>query len=420
MTYRVELKTPHDKQQELLACFREKSRQVLRIIIRAGRRSGKTTGVSILAVEEFLKGRRILYAAPTGEQTNAFWSEVTRSLTEPVKGAFRKNEAERFIERPGTPQRIKAKTAWNADTLRGDYADVLILDEFQLMNEDAWEVVGAPMLLDNGGDAIFLYTPPSLHSRSTTKATDPLHAPKLFKRAGTSPRWKTFHFTSHANPHINPDALGDITQDMTALAHRQEILAEDVEEAPGALWTRDMIERHRWNGRPMPDLSRIVVGVDPPGGRTECGIVAAGIAPCDCKGTEEIHGFVLDDASLRAGPDQWARQAASCFHRNKADRILGETNFGGDMVEATIKTADPSVTYGNVHASRGKAVRAEPVAALYEQGRVHHVGAFPMLEDEQCGWEPGHAKSPNRIDAVVWALTDLMVKRRASSMASVL
>ena len=105
-----------------------------------------------------------------------------------------------MIERPGSDQRIRAKTAWNADTLRGDYADLLILDEWQLMNEEAWEVVGAPMLLDNNGDAVFIYTPPSLHSRSTSKARDPRHAAKLFQRAqaDTTGRWEVFHFTSQS------------------------------------------------------------------------------------------------------------------------------------------------------------------------------------------------------------------------------
>jgi hypothetical protein len=169
---------------------------------------------------------------------------VTRALQDPIKAKLLyTNQTEHVIEFPGTENRIKAKTAWNADTLRGDYADLLILDEWQLMNEEAWELVGAPMLLDNNGDAVFIYTPPSLHSRSVSKADNPQHAAKMCTKAqgDNSGRWEAFHFTSNDNPHISQEALAEITNDMTSLSYRMEILAEDVNEAPGALWTRETI-----------------------------------------------------------------------------------------------------------------------------------------------------------------------------------
>lgn len=402
--YTVHLKKPHAKQLAF------KSSKKKRRMVRAGRRGGKTTGIAIDAVEKFLDGRRVLYGAPTGDQVATFWSEIKTALAELVAaGVFVKNETNHYIERPGTKQRIRAKTCWNADTLRGDYADYLILDEWQLMNEDAWAVVGAPMLLDNNGDAVFIYTPPSLHSRSTSKATDPMHAMKHYKRAQKDPRYDTFHFTSHDNPHISEEALGEIVEDMTTLAYRQEILAEDIDEAPGALWSLAMIEASRMSGPPA-NLSRVIVGVDPPGGATECGIVAAGTAMCSCKGTPELHGFVLADASTRASPEKWAAAVSKTYHTWEADRVVAETNFGGDMVESTIKTADPFIRYHAVSASRGKAIRAEPISALSEQGRVHFVGSFPALESELTTWEPG-AKSPNRLDAMVWAMTALMRRR---------
>jgi hypothetical protein len=120
----------------------------------------------------------------TTEQIAQLWKEVKTALAGPIDaGIFSKNETEHVIERPGTDQSIKAKTAWNADTLRGDYADLLILDEWQLMDETAWEDVGAPMLLDNNGDAVFVYTPPSLRSQALSRARDPRHAAKMFKDA---------------------------------------------------------------------------------------------------------------------------------------------------------------------------------------------------------------------------------------------
>ena len=389
--------------------------QAKRKVIRAGRRGGKTVGVAIKAVLEFLAGKRVLYAVPTSDQLDRFWFEVKRALAEPLDaGLLYKNETEHIIEVPGTQNRIRAKTAWNADTLRGDYAELLILDEFQLMDEDSWGVVGAPMLLDNDGDAIFVYTPPSLHSKSVSKARDPRHAAKLFKQAqkDTTGRWQAFTFTSHDNPYISKEALAEIARDMSSMAYRQEIMAEDLDNIPGALWTRELIEKHRKEA--TPDLSRVIVGVDPPGGATECGIVVAGIARID----NQIHGYILDDRSLKASPDKWAKEVLKAIVDNKADMIVGEKNFGGDMVESTInqaaKVVHLSPRYKNVTATRGKAIRAEPVVALYEQGRIHHVGSFPQLEEEMCGWVPGETKeSPNRLDAMVWALTELIVLSRA-------
>lgn len=402
ITYKIRLRgmEKHPKQKLFVRS------PLKRKIVRAGRRGGKTTGAATLSIEQFCKGRRVLYAVPTTEQLNAFWREVTTALAEPIDaGVFKKNETEHRIELPGTLQSIRAKSAWNADTLRGDFADLLILDEVQLMAEDAWGLVGAPMLLDNNGDAVFIYTPPSFHSLGVTKARDPRWIAKLFKQHEHDRNWLCLHFTSHDNPHISAEALSAITDDMTQLAYRQEIEAEDIDEVPGALWTRDLIEKHRVHEKPER-LDRVYVGVDPPGGATECGIVAAGAALCSCKGSPEMHGFVLADSSLRDSPEKWARAAVTLFHDQNADRLVGEQNFGGDMVQSTIKTADESVPYSHVHASRGKAQRAEPIAALYEQGRVHHVGNLPKLEDEMVSWIPGVSGwSPNRMDALVWALT---------------
>jgi len=223
-TYKVKLRCPHEKQKEFIES------QAKRRIIKAGRRGGKTVGMAIEAVQKFLEGKRVLYGAPTAEQVETFWYEITQALAEPINAkVFTKNETEKAIELTGTKQRIRAKTCWNADTLRGDYADLLILDEFQLMNEDAWEVVGAPMLLDNDGDAVFIYTPPSLRSAGVTKAKDPRHASKLYQMAkeDTTGRWQAFHFTSHDNPCISAVALQELFKDMSRSSYRQEILAED-------------------------------------------------------------------------------------------------------------------------------------------------------------------------------------------------
>jgi len=400
----VRLRPPHDFQKAIL------NSAAPRKIIRAGRRGGKTVVAAVIAVRLFLDGRRILYAAPTAEQVDKFWWEVKHALSEPLDaGIFYKNETLHVIERPDTENRIRAKTAWNADTLRGDYADQLILDEWQLMDESAWEEVGAPMLLDNNGDALFIYTPPSLHSRSVSKARDPRHASKMFKKAqeDTTGRWAAFHFRSHDNPYISQQALEDLTQDMSRLSYRQEILAEDIDEVAGALWTRELLAQSRVTQ--YPTLVRVVVGVDPPGGATECGIVTVGIG-------DNGQAYILEDRTLMASPNAWADATLTAYNHNRADTIVGEQNYGGDMVESTIMQAAKSkggqmVRYKMVHASRGKAVRAEPVVAGFEQGRIHLVGELPYLEEELCTWVPGETKqSPNRMDAMVWAVTELMLQ----------
>jgi hypothetical protein len=394
----VHTREPHAKQTEFIDSTAK------RRVIRAGRRSGKTVGIAIYAVRQFLKGRRVLYATPTQEQVDAFWYEVKHALERAIdSGALYKNETLHLIEVQGTKNRIRAKTAWNADTLRGDYADDLILDEYQLMSEDAWARVGQPMLLQSNGDAAFIYTPPSIHSRSATKAKDPRHASKLFKMAAAdeSGIWETFHFTSYDNPFNERDGLALMAEGMTRLAFEQEIMAEDTDDVAGALWKHETIELSRVNK--YPELVRIVIGVDPTGGVAEAGIIAAGLGV-------NGHGYLLGDYSLAGTPKEWSNAVVSAYHIHKADRIVAEKNFGGAMVESTIRGADKDVSYKDVNSSRGKALRAEPIAALYERGMIHHVGKFDALEDEYCSWIPNmNMLSPNRLDAAVFALTELMI-----------
>lgn len=189
---------------------------------------------------------------------------------------------------------------------------------------------------------------------------------------------------------------------------RQELLGELLDEADGALWTREAIERGRV--REHPELVRIVIAIDPSvtagENSDECGIVAAGLGVDD-------HGYVLADRSGVFTADVWAHRSVSLFDDMDADRIIAEVNNGGDLVESVIRTVRHNIAYEKVHASRGKVSRAEPVAALYEQGKVHHVGGFPQLEDELTNFVPGAlAKSPNRADALVWALTWLMCGKK--------
>jgi phage terminase large subunit-like protein len=215
---------------------------------------------------------------------------------------------------------------------------------------------------------------------------------------------------------LSPEFISSIKRqfDGTRIG-RQEIHAELLEDTPGALWTLDMIDQCRIRQAPE-ELNRVVVGVDPSGGRGERGIVSAGIGQCGCKGKFEVHGFVLGDASGVYGPDTWGRAVVSEYDKRQADRVIVEKNFGGDMAAALLRTVYSALPVVEVTASRGKAIRAEPVAALYEQGKVHHVGSFETLETQMTEWTPldKDLASPDRLDALVWALTHLMVEPRGT------
>ena len=190
---------------------------------------------------------------------------------------------------------------------------------------------------------------------------------------------------------------------------RQEFDAEILEDIEGALWSRPNIDRNRIKERDLPPLVRVVVAIDPAVSSSEnsdeTGIIVAGLGDND-------EFYVLDDVSGVMSPLEWGRQAISLYNARRADRIVAEANNGGDLIERTIRSISPNVAYSKVHATKGKVVRAEPISALYEQNRVHHVGPFPRLEDQLCTFTVDFDRksmgySPDRLDALVWALTEL-------------
>lgn len=193
---------------------------------------------------------------------------------------------------------------------------------------------------------------------------------------------------------------------------RQELNGELLEDVEGALWTLAMLEDARFAGD-LPDMERVVVAVDPSGGdgpsQDEQGIVVVG------KGVDGLF-YVLDDRSCKLSPQGWASRAVKAYEDFAADRIVAEKNYGGAMVESTIRTVAPNVKVVTVTATRGKVQRAEPISALYEQHRVRHVKVFSELEDQLTTWTPAAGGSPDRLDALVWALTDLNTGGQAAAM----
>jgi phage terminase large subunit-like protein len=234
------------------------------------------------------------------------------------------------------------------------------------------------------------------------------------------PTTRTVVGTSHEN-RVNLDPTW---YEETVLSYegtrigRQEVLAEILDDFPGALWTRTMLDDAKVPASGVGDLERVVVAIDPSGTKGEdngdsVGIVVAG------KGVDGF-GYVLADRTCSLSPEGWGRRAVEAYHEFKADRIVAEKNFGGDMVRFVVQAADRNVAYEDVTASRGKVVRAEPIAALYEQERIKHAGLFPELEDQMAAFtRSGYMgdKSPDRVDALVWALSDLLLGEEKASMA---
>jgi phage terminase large subunit-like protein len=295
--------------------------------------------------------------------------------------------------------RIKLFSGEEPDRLRGPQFHGGWFDELAAFKRpDAWDQYQFGARLGQHPQTIVTTTP-----RPTKLIKD------LVERNGvTVVRGSTFDNAKN----LAPSALAELKlrYENTRLG-RQELYGEILDTVEGALWTREMIERARVTD--IPPLIRIVVAIDPAvtnnSDSDETGIVAAGI-------TSDNHYYVLSDKSLRASPDAWARQAVNLYHDLGADKIIAETNNGGDMVTLLIKQVDHSAPVKKVTATRGKQLRAEPISSLYEQGRVHHHGYFAELETQMCEWTPLSNESPDRLDALVWAITEL--NSGSSSMMS--
>jgi phage terminase large subunit-like protein len=237
---------------------------------------------------------------------------------------------------------------------------------------------------------------------TTTPKSVPLLREFLTRDDGSIVVTRGTTFENEAN--LSPRAIAEFRRMQGTRVARQELLGELLDDVEGALWHRELIEPYRVARIEREALTRVVVAIDPAvtshKDSDETGIVVAGVGP-------DGHAYVLDDLTCRLPPDGWARVAARAYEDWRADRIVAEKNMGYDLVTAVLRTVDPSLPIRLVDARVGKSARAEPISALYEQAKVHHVGAFPELEDQLCTWVPAQSASPDRLDALVWALTEL-------------
>jgi len=348
---------------------------------------------------EYGRARRIALVAPTAADVRDVMIEGVTGVLAISNPSFRP-EYHRSLRRLAWPNGSVAIgfSAEEPDRLRGPQHDAAWCDELAAWRHpEAWDNLLMGLRLGSDPRVVVTTTP-----RPTRLIRDLVRDPHAVVTRGA---------TRENAHHLAASFLTSIVKryEGTRLG-RQELEAELLEDTPGALWTRELLEAA--HAREMPALRRIVVAIDPAvsarPGADETGLVVAGLG-------EDGLAYVLEDASGHYRVEDWARRAVALYRRFQADRVIGETNNGGDLVEATLRAVDRSVSYKAVRASRGKVVRAEPVAALYEQGRVKHRGAFPALEDQMCGFtadldreSAGH--SPDRVDALVWALTELMIE----------
>src|SRR5437763_14882770 len=369
-------------------------------LLLAGRGFGKTrTGAEyVRAAVETGRAGRIALVAPTALDARAIMIEGESGLLS-VGPSHRRPHYEPSLHRL-TWSNGAVATLFSADEpnrLRGPQHDLAWCDELAAWRYPAaWDMLMFGLRLGQDPRVVVTTTP-----RPIKLLRDLLADPKVVVTRGR---------TEENKDYLAPAFLEQIVQRYrgTRLG-RQELDGELLEDMPGALWTHAIIDSARATA--APDLARVVVAIDPAVSShedaDETGIIVAG---CDRDG----HGYVLADASGRYAPAEWARAAIAAYHEHRADRVVAEVNNGGEMVEATLRVIDPSVPFTPVHASRGKVARAEPVAALYEQGRVHHLGALPLLEDQMCAFTASFDRnaagySPDRVDALVWALTDLLL-----------
>jgi len=286
------------------------------------------------------------------------------------------------------------------DRLRGPNHDAAWADELAAWrNPEAWDMLMLTLRVGKKMTRVVVTTTP----KPLPHIKDLIVKPGVHVTRGT-----TYENLDNLSPRFKEEVLA--AYQGTRLG-RQEIDAEILDDAPGALWKRSEIDKHRVTRVPkmadfLAQMKKIVVGVDPEASSTEQS-AETGIVVCG-EGLDG-EGYVLGDFTLRGTPGVWGKQAVSAYYRMQANALVGEANNGGEMVGFVLQQSDKNLPFKLVYASRGKQTRAEPVATMAEQGRIHHVGYFPELEDQLCQWTPGAEKSPDRLDAMVWAFSELFV-----------
>lgn len=380
-------------------------------LIMAGRGFGKTRAGAewVRMIAERDHSARIALVASSLHEARSVMVEGESGLMA-VSPAYLRPRYEPSLRRlvwPGGAQALLYSAA-EAEALRGPQHSHAWCDEIAKWDDNHGQ---ARRCWDNLMLGLRLGKAPQIVATTTPRAV-PLIRRLMAQAASDESVMLTRGSTLENEANLPARFIADVTSEFGGtLLGRQELDGELIDDVPGALWTRGLIEQCRETGATAA-MTRVIVGVDPPASAEgdACGIVVCGL------GDDGI-ARVLADASIeKASPQRWARAVVEASRSWSADRVVAEANQGGAMVEAVLRAANAALPLRLVHATRGKVARAEPVAALYEAGRVRHAGLFARLEDELCGLLPGGTyqgpgRSPDRADACVWALTELMLGR---------
>lgn len=374
------------------------------IIVTKGRRFGATKGAANALIEFCLQGKKVLW----GDTING---NIDRYFDRYIEPELRTNKIEHRYSRQMKQLTIgnglvDFRSADRSENWEGFGYDIIILNEAGIILKNKYLYTNAvlPMLMDNPMSVLFaMGVPKGKYLKDLTK--HPFF--QLYEAAKSGAEgYVLYEYTSYDNPFLSQQAISELEQEiarMNAEMVQQEIYGKFIEGAHNILWTHDII---RYTDT-LPKAKRIVIGNDPSGSKDgdAVGIVTA---------MEGVDGYyyVLADRTGNYTPNEWGSILVREYSGKKADAIVVERNFGGDMVKAIIHNIDKRVRVIEVVASKGKVVRAEPIVGLYEQGLVRHARGLEDLELEMLTWTQG-SKSPNRIDALVWALTELSTKNSA-------
>ena len=390
-----------------LQIFFEVPDNVKYIIVTKGRRFGATRGAAHAFIEWALEGKHLLWGDTIHSNIDRYFERyfipALKLLPNNIVWNYQKKEKKLNIG--PFDGYIDFRSADRPENWEGFGYDVIFLNEAGIILKNKYLYANSvlPMLLDNERSRLIAIGVPK-GKILKDKAEHPFYT--LYKTAKSgAPGYKLFEYSSYDNPLLSKDEIAELEKEINRMSPgmvEQEIYGHFVDNVAGTLWSAEYFKYVS----EVKGLRRIVIGVDPSGSASgdEVGIVAAGI-------DERGFLFVLSDLSGHYTPLQWGNIVVNLYRQLQADVVVVEKNFGGDMVKSNIHTIDRAVRLKEVFASRAKQIRAEPVVALYEQGNVFHKSGLLNLENEMLSWVPGLGASPNRIDALVWAVTELMSKK---------
>jgi len=368
-------------------------------VVTKGRRFGATRGAAHAFIEWAIEGKKLLW----GDTING---NIDRYFDRYFLPALNKTNITYNYQRQHKQLTIENgyidfRSADRPENWEGFGYDVIFLNEAGIILRNKYLYINAvlPMLMDSSTSLLVAAGVPK---GKFDKNNDDHPFYTIFKAAkNKTPGYNLLEYSSYDNPLLPEEEIKELEKEIGRMSPgmvEQEIYGHFVDGISGVLWTPEMIHYSD-----IPDLKHIVIGVDPSGSKDgdEVGIISAGIA-------HNSNIYILSDKTGGYTPLQWGTITVNEYNILKANSIVVERNFGGDMVKSNLLNVDKFIKVKEVTASRSKEIRAEPVVGLYEQGRVYHAKRLHKLENEMLRWVPGLGKSPNRVDALVWAITDLM------------